>query len=114
MQLAAGTMRRYTLLVAAINAGLPTANAAVATVTATLPNAFSAAELAAGVGGIAVPLANTGGLSVGPVALTAANTAVFKVFNPSNAAINAVNASFALFMFVASGATSGAATAVVS
>jgi len=104
MQLAAGTVRRFSLLLATLNVGLPAANA-VATVTANLPNgAFSAAEVTAGSGGIAVPIANVNsGLVIGPVTVTGTNTATFKVTNPGNVALNAVNASFELILFPGSG-----------
>lgn len=116
MLLAAGTVRRYTLSLANLNAGVPSGNTALATVTVTLPNNFSAAALAAGVGGFVVPISATGGslLQYGPLYLTSANTAVFRASNPGNVAIAATALTFALYLFDGSGASQGAGSGVVS
>jgi hypothetical protein len=109
-------VRKIPAVVANINSPTGSAVNTGITITFTLPAAaaFSAAQLAAGVGGVAIPTANTSNLLFGPLVLVTANTAVCKVWNPSNAAINAVNATFDLLLFEAAGAEYDAATGAQS
>lgn len=93
--------RRYRAVVANINAPAGTAANTGVTLTFTLPagSTYDAAELAAGVGGVAVPVANTNGLLFGPLTLATANTVTCSLFNQINAAVNSVNATFDLYLF---------------
>lgn len=103
--------RRYRAVVANINAPAGTAANTGVTLTFTLPagSTYSAAQLAAGVGGFVVPVANANALMFGPAVLATANTVTCRLFNQINAAVNSVNATFDIYLFDPSGGTQSTA-----
>jgi hypothetical protein len=107
--------RRFTATVANIDCA-PVPTNANTVLTFTLPINFSAALLAAGVSGRAVAISGTNiaGLVFGPLRLATANTAICTVFNPTNAAIAAVNAVMQLDLYEPAGGSSGVATGAVT
>lgn len=107
--------RRFSCTVANINCAPVPVNANTV-LTFTLPINFSAALLAAGVSGRASAISGTNiaGLVFGPLRLATANTCVCTVFNPTNAAIAAVNAVMQLELFEPDGGSSGVATGAVT
>jgi hypothetical protein len=107
------TVRRYTATVANINCA-PVPTNSNTTLTFTLPNTSPTAEVTLGAGGIVVGVANTAGLAFGPAVVTNANTVRVQVSNPTNNAVAAVNATFEIWLFAPTGASSGVATGAVT
>lgn len=105
------SVRRFRAVVANINAPAGTAVNSGVTLTFTLPanSVYTAADLSAGIGGIVVPVANTSTLLFGPAKLNTVNTVVCQIFNQVNAAVNAVNATFDLYLFDHTGSTQSTA-----